>query len=81
MKTYYVHMENLMYIFVFYCGCMRSVYVVLLVMLFATFFNDFGAYLKPITAIEVVLKILWWLVFVVGIFSAVTSVDYMSRLH
>ena len=81
MVTYYLVMEQGTYLLVFYCGSMCSVYLKLLAMLFAMFFNDHVAYLIPLTSREVITKIMFCLAFVLGMFVYVTGIDFMSRLH
>ena len=47
-SSYFIYIEYCMYCIFYYCGSMRSFYLVFASMFFATFFNRNIAYLEPI---------------------------------
>ena len=60
---------------------MRSMYLMLSATVFAIFFNDHVAYMKPLTAELLVTKIMLGVLVTISMFSYATIIDIISVMH
>ena len=77
-STYFICMEYGTYFYVYYCGSMRSCYMIMSAMIFAIFFNSNIAYLEPVTAAKIAYNLVSALGILVIVSFQVVGIDLLA---